>query len=249
MIRLGCAVDGREAKARLYRAAHTLSILPPGAGRRCCFLFFLAFVDRDGVCCAIQKLGFEGAARIAVRMQGEDMEDLSRWPKVANVAEHVAEHACFGCGAANPIGLRMEFVSDGKRVGSLVRVPPTMAGWDRTVHGGILSTILDEIMGWSVIYLLRKIGVTRSISVEFLRPVQVEQPLTVIGSIIETPSDRQAVVRGEIFVDDDRPCVRATGRFAAMTTQAAVRLGVMSAEYEALFQPVLDQPPVGGESV
>ncbi len=30
-----------------------------------------------------------------------------------------------------------------------------MAGWDRTVHGGIVSTVLDEIMGWGVIYLCK----------------------------------------------------------------------------------------------
>lgn len=148
---------------------------------------------------------------------------------------------CFGCGEINPIGLQMQFLTDGQRVYSFVTVPPTMAGWDQTVHGGILSTILDEIMGWSVIYLLKKIGVTKSITVDFIKPVRVEKKLTVVGAIEEVHSDRHVVVTGEIYSDEDMLCARAQGRFAAMSTQAAVRLGMMSADYMERFVPILNQ--------
>ncbi|ADW19424.1 thioesterase superfamily protein [Desulfobulbus propionicus DSM 2032] len=152
---------------------------------------------------------------------------------------------CFGCGDNNPIGLHMTFLTDEQRVYSLVTVPPAMAGWDRTVHGGVLSTLLDEIMGWSVIYLLGKIGVTKTMTVEFLKPVQVETQLTVVGTIAETVSERQVVVGGEIHAQDGALCVRATGTFAAMTPQAAVRLGVMSNAYMERFLPVLHQKEQG----
>ena len=89
---------------------------------------------------------------------------------------------CFGCGEKNPLGFHMQFLTDEQRVYSFVTVPAAMAGWDQTVHGGIISTILDEIMGWTVIYLLKKIGVTKSITVDFMKPVHVGKPLTVIGS-------------------------------------------------------------------
>ena len=84
--------------------------------------------------------------------------DLSQLRAIVNVEGQT----CFGCGANNPIGLHMQFFTDEQRVYSQVTVPPAMAGWDRTVHGGVLSTLLDEIMGWSVIYLLGKIGVTKN---------------------------------------------------------------------------------------
>src|SRR5665647_3164254 len=77
---------------------------------------------------------------------------------------NVEGQTCFGCGEINTIGLHMEFLTDGQRVYSFVTVPSAMAGWDQTVHGGVTATILDEIMGWSVIYLLKKIGVTKSIT-------------------------------------------------------------------------------------
>lgn len=150
-------------------------------------------------------------------------------------------HTCFGCGANNPSGLHMAFHTDGQRLYSFVSVPSSMAGWDRTVHGGILSTMLDEIMGWSVIYLLGKIGVTKSMLVEFKKPVQVEQPLTVVGTIGEAVSDRQIMATGEIYNAEDILCARAEGTFAAMPAHTAVRLGVMSPDYMERFLPILQQ--------
>ncbi|WP_051553388.1 PaaI family thioesterase [Desulfobulbus elongatus] len=147
---------------------------------------------------------------------------------------------CFGCGINNPVGLHMAFHTDGERLYSFVTVPPVMAGWDRTVHGGILSTMLDEIMGWSIIYLLGKIAVTKTMTVEFKKPVQVEQPLTVVGTIGEA-ADRQVVMTGEIYGAEDLLCTRASGTFATMPTQTAVRLGVMRADYMERFLPILQQ--------
>lgn len=157
--------------------------------------------------------------------------------KIANVDGQT----CFGCGVTNPIGLHMEFSTDGLRVYSFLTVPVTMAGWDRTVHGGVTATILDEIMGWSVIYLLQKIGVTKSMTVDFLKPLRVGGNLTVVGSVQARHSERLVSVTGEIYSAEDILCARAHGTFATMSAQTAVRLGVMSAEYMEGFLPVLTQ--------
>jgi uncharacterized protein (TIGR00369 family) len=148
---------------------------------------------------------------------------------------------CFGCGADNPLGLHMEFLTDDQRLYSFVTVPSAMAGWDQTVHGGIITTMLDEIMGWSVIYLLKKIGVTKSITVDFKKPIHVGQQLTVVGFIQEMLSERQVVATGEIYSADETLCARSRGTFAAMPAQTAVRLGVMRADYMERFVPILQQ--------
>ena len=157
------------------------------------------------------------------------------------VVPNLEGQTCFGCGTANPIGLHMRFQTDGQRLYSFVRPSETMAGWDRTVHGGILSTILDEIMGWTVIHLLGKIGVTRSMTVEFLKPVLVDSQLKAIGTILERQSDRVTLVRGEIRNEDNVLCAQATATFATMTTQAALRLGIMGEQYRERFEPLLRQ--------
>jgi len=162
-------------------------------------------------------------------------------PEQLRAIANVEGQTCFGCGANNPIGLHMQFFTDEQRVYSQVMVPQAMAGWDQTVHGGVLSTLLDEIMGWSVIYLQGKIGVTKTMAVEFLKPVQVGQLLTVVGAINDASSERQVVATGEVYSETDVLCVKATGVFAALSTQAAVRLGVMSVEYLERFLPILMQ--------
>jgi|SRR5665647_143704 len=154
---------------------------------------------------------------------------------------NVEGQTCFGCGEINTIGLHMEFLTDGQRVYSFVTVPSAMAGWDQTVHGGVTATILDEIMGWSVIYLLKKIGVTKSMTVDFMKPLHVGERLTVVGSIQEIQSERQILVTGEIYSEEDTLCAKAHGIFAAMSAQTAVRLGVMSLGYMERFLPILNQ--------
>lgn len=162
-------------------------------------------------------------------------------PTVLKPIVNLDGQTCFGCGATNPVGLHMAFHTDDQRVYSFVTVPGTMAGWDKTVHGGVISTILDEIMGWSVIYLLKKIGVTKTMTVSFKKPIQVEQPLTVAGAIEEQTSERQVIVTGAIYTADGTLCATSQGTFAAMPVQTAVRLGVMRPEYMERFLPILEQ--------
>lgn len=163
--------------------------------------------------------------------------DLEQLQRVVNIAGQT----CFGCGQNNPIGLHMDFQTDGTRLYSRIRIPVAMAGWDTTVHGGIISTMLDEIMGWSVIHLLGKIGVTKTMTVTFIKPIGVEKDLVVVGAIEQVQSERLVVVSGEIYTTGEVLCAKARGEFASMTPQAALRLGVMSSAYMERFLPVLQQ--------
>ena len=74
-----------------------------------------------------------------------------------------ADNKCFGCGPANPQGLQMQFYTNGQTVASWITVPPHLCGWSNLAHGGILFTALDEIMGRTMIYLLKRFILTKSI--------------------------------------------------------------------------------------
>ena len=149
------------------------------------------------------------------------------------------DQTCFGCGSSNPIGLKMEFFTDKQNVFSFVSVPSAMAGWDETVHGGILTTIIDEVMGWTVIHLLKKIGVTRSITVDFLKPVIAGENLTVVGSLLEERSERAIKISGDIYNSKDQLRARGIGTFSIMKPKTAVRLGVIGEDYMTRFEKIL----------
>ena len=161
-------------------------------------------------------------------------------PAILKTIPNSENQSCFGCGSNNPHGLKMDFSTDGERVYSFMSVSQTMTGWDQAVHGGILSTMLDEIMGWSVIYLLKKIGMTKSITVHFKKAVYAAERLTIVGGIQSQQSERESLMQGAIFNENDTLCVEATGQFTTMRPKAALRLGLVGSDYMETFGPILE---------
>ena len=54
---------------------------------------------------------------------------------------------CFGCGKNNPIGLHMHFKVDENGCSSHFTPEPCHQSYDGRMHGGLISTLLDETMG------------------------------------------------------------------------------------------------------
>ena len=69
--------------------------------------------------------------------------------KAYRTLPNMENHGCFGCGSMNPSGLRMKFFTDETSIVSWVNVPQHLCGWSNLVHGGVISTLLDEIVGRS----------------------------------------------------------------------------------------------------
>lgn len=134
---------------------------------------------------------------------------------------------CFGCSPLNPSGLHMRFHTDGQALFSWLKVPGHLIGWENMVHGGVITTILDEIMGWSAIYLLKRMTLTKSISIDFLKPVYSESPLRAEGRLVEVKSEREALMEGLLFDSDNSLRSRAFGTFALFPPDAAKKLGMM----------------------
>ena len=58
-----------------------------------------------------------------------------------------ADHNCFACGGQNPIGMHLDIVlGDGHREHRTGCPTADFVGWEEKVHGGILATLLDEVM-------------------------------------------------------------------------------------------------------
>ena len=106
------------------------------------------------------------------------------------------DHWCFACGKANPIGLHLEY--DVARGRAQTRFVPRRehTGYDGLVHGGIVTALLDETMGWAIFHQ-GVWGVTARIAVTFRQPVNVGDELSVIGTV--TKESRRAIeTHGEV---------------------------------------------------
>lgn len=92
------------------------------------------------------------------------------------------DHGCFGCGEQNPIGLHLKFHRVGDAVQANFTPKKVHEGYAAMMHGGIVSTLLDEAMSWAVIDR-GHLAVTAKMDVEFKRPIPVTKPLLVIGRV------------------------------------------------------------------
>ena len=61
----------------------------------------------------------------------------------------IAPHHCFACGSLNTTGMQLELHVERSRSWVELALEPRFQGWDGIAHGGILCTILDEVMAWA----------------------------------------------------------------------------------------------------
>jgi uncharacterized protein (TIGR00369 family) len=122
-------------------------------------------------------------------------------------------HHCFACGTANPIGLKLRFYNMNDSVCADITLGKNHEGWQNMAHGGIISTLLDEVMAWTIMYFKRIFFVTRKMEIKYVRPVLIGVPLTVKGRMMK---DRKAPYIGavaDIFDDKNQLLARGTGEF------------------------------------
>lgn len=125
-----------------------------------------------------------------------------------NTADHepmagYPDHHCFGCGRRNPIGLKLSFFKD--RTTGELWAPWTPGkdyeGFTGMAHGGIITTVLDEVMGW-VLYAQGVWAVTGKLDVSFRKPVEIGVP-TMATARVTRDRGRTVELTGEIRRERD----------------------------------------------
>jgi|GEM_PF-543120 len=101
-----------------------------------------------------------------------------------------ARRRCFACGEENPHGLHMPVELDGERFEAQSRIvlDTHRQGWEGVAHGGIVSTLLDEVLCYSLCE--RRPIFTVELSLRYKKAVPLGAPLTV--------SARRTGVRGRL---------------------------------------------------
>ncbi|MGH2512063.1 MAG: PaaI family thioesterase [Candidatus Limnocylindrales bacterium] len=81
-------------------------------------------------------------------------------------------HNCFACGELNEHGLRLKLHLGERRSWADFVLDARFEGWTGMTHGGIIATILDEVMAWALV-AEDNWGVTARMSLVFKHPVPV----------------------------------------------------------------------------
>lgn len=126
-------------------------------------------------------------------------------------------HNCFACGTENPIGLNLSFYRQGEYICSDISLEKDYEGWENMAHGGIVSTLLDEVMSWTVIYFRRIFFVTRRMKIKYIKPVPLYRLLTVKGKMVEGENRRLCKARGLIQDEEENTLARGEATFAILS--------------------------------
>ena len=129
------------------------------------------------------------------------------------------DNLCFVCGENNPHGLQFQFEYLDKldQVSVEINFPEKYQGWQGVVHGGLISTVLDEVMVKATGFR-NLICVTAELLVKFKKPAFTNTPYRATGTILEIKRklvftegfllDREnniiASARGKFFVVGDK---------------------------------------------
>jgi uncharacterized protein (TIGR00369 family) len=118
---------------------------------------------------------------------------------------------CFVCGDKNPIGLNVAFYSDDDRVVAEYTAGRNFEGYHDILHGGILSSLLDEVMIRAVldkgIFCL-----TSEINVKFRKMVKIGDKLFLEGRLVEDKG-RILVAQGKITNEQNEVVATGEGKF------------------------------------
>lgn len=139
---------------------------------------------------------------------------------------------CFGCCPDNPAGVHMEFFEDGDDIVCFWRPQAHFQGWVDTLHGGIQSTLIDEIASWVVFRKLQTTGVTNKLEVKFLKPIMTtENQLTLRAHLVEMKR-QVAFIDVSVYNSQEELCTEGKAIYFTANPEKAREMGFSACELE-----------------
>lgn len=113
----------------------------------------------------------------------------------------------------NPIGLHLTFDFDGERIFTTKTLSKEYQGYEGAIHGGIISTLLDETMCKFINAKYHEKSLTARLEVRYKYPTPLEQELK-ITAWEENQRKNIISMRSTIETPDGTITAEATAKFA-----------------------------------
>jgi acyl-coenzyme A thioesterase PaaI-like protein len=115
--------------------------------------------------------------------------------------KYAPQNACFGCGPANPKGLRIRSFLKGDEVVAEWKPEKYHEAFEGMLNGGIIGALLDCHSNWTAAYYLMKQAgedhppctVTADYSIKLLRPTPMDASVQLTARVAEIKEDRAVV--------------------------------------------------------
>jgi len=129
-------------------------------------------------------------------------------------ATPLADNYCFVCGKDNPRGFKIEVRYSEAELSAETEmaIPREYQGWAEVIHGGILATLLDELMAHAV-WRFAGPGLTLGMEVRFHKPLKPGEAIRVRG-VLNTPNGSRRQAEAEIIrIADGQRIASGKSRF------------------------------------
>jgi len=146
---------------------------------------------------------------------------------------------CLVCGLKNPFGLHTSFFElDNNELLAIFKPREEHQSYPGRLHGGIISTILDEAIGRAImIHSEGDIwGVTVDLQIRFKKPVPLHEELRVIGRITKD-SSRFFEGTGELLLQDGSIAAEGRGKYLKIPLEKIADFDVDHQEWRVVDSP------------
>jgi uncharacterized protein (TIGR00369 family) len=145
---------------------------------------------------------------------------------------------CYVCGQSHPRGLRARFMADvDGRVHIDFRPDDTQTGYEGVVHGGVISALMDELLGWTIVLQTGRMCFTAELTIRFLKPILVGHTYRAMARPgIERAKSWES--HGDLQDQSGRVYAEAQGRYATLSAEQTAAV-VARMTYQPGDLPVL----------
>ena len=125
---------------------------------------------------------------------------------------------CFVCGKDNPIGLNIVFFMDQDKIKADFIPESKHQGFKGIVHGGILFSILDEIMGRTAIITRDVMTMTVEINITYRKKALIGEKI-IFAAQMTKDLGRMIEAQAEARSEDGTLLTEAKGKFIVLSEE------------------------------
>ncbi len=146
--------------------------------------------------------------------------------------------SCFVCGESNASGLRLRFETDGRVVVARFRAGADHVGFKGTIHGGIIATVLDEIMVWACAVQTQRFAYCAELNVRFANPLRPGQEVRASAELVSNRRNKLFEAKGELRNEDGLVLATATGKYLPIKESEVAEMMTDFTEDANSFNPL-----------
>ncbi len=106
------------------------------------------------------------------------------------------DNSCFACGRDNPIGIHLKITETKDGVCATINLSSLFQGYKHIIHGGIISTILDEMAVWAA-YKKGYKAATAELNMRIRKPMIADTDYVASGKVLHI-KHKLVIARAEI---------------------------------------------------